>query len=446
MKKNIFYLLVASVLVGFSSCEKAVTSIEAASSAAIEQTLAIADSVQTFSVTPSATTETDRMRFRGNHNEMQATGFYAAPNSVVTIKTTVKSGTTPIRLAIGTPFRDNVRPVRQYFNLQEGTQSFTIDQYGGLVYIIYTANNYSSTGQVEITFGDGFVAVPYFQKGKTSQSQWQETLNALKDDVPDVVFSSDHTIMVANMEKALLYQNEDQNLIVDRLDAIIDFSNKISGLSGNSGVHAVPYNKHLITVRDAASGGYMAAGIAIYYTESLSYRLLQPLYLSNVNGWGMWHEVGHTYQQNAWTWTGMTETTVNVYSLASERGFGLSPSRITTNNSWHKLDTYLQKPVVDRNFNQGDVELKLIMFHQLQLAFGDEVFIQLSRSTRENRPNVSTDEEKMRYFMLTVAQVTQKNLSDFFRKWGFKVNQSVYDELDAFGFPAPDQDLTTLRD
>ncbi|ULT25397.1 hypothetical protein KUH03_42605 [Sphingobacterium sp. E70] len=142
--------------------------------------LAIADSVQIFKITPSASTEVDRLQFRANHNDMQATGFYVAPNSTITLNVKINTGTTVARLAIGTPFRDNIRPVRQYFNLQAGTQTFTADQYGGLVYVIYTANNYSTPGEIEVTFGDGFIPVPYFQKGKTTHAQWLVTLDSLK--------------------------------------------------------------------------------------------------------------------------------------------------------------------------------------------------------------------------------------------------------------------------
>lgn len=169
-------------------------------------------------------------------------------------------------------------------------------------------------------------------------------------------------------------------------------------------------------------------------------------YLSNTNGWGLWHEVGHTYQQKAWTWGNMTETTVNVYSLAVERGFRLPASRITINNSWPKLDTYFQKPIADRNYNAGDNDLKLIMFYQLGLAFGDNLYINLSRLTREERPVVSTDEEKMRYFMISACKITQKDLSDFFRKWGFMVDESIYTEIQNLQLPTPTVDITTLRD
>ena len=166
MKKNIFYVIAICFVSMLSSCKKDGGWMHPVPSDPDPVKLAIADSVQTFRVTPSASTEADRMQFRGNHNDMQATGFYVAPNSTITVTVKVNAGTTGARLAIGTPFRDNIRPVRQYLDLQPGTQSFTVDQYGGLVYVIYTANNYTTTGEIELTFGDGFIPVPYFQKGK----------------------------------------------------------------------------------------------------------------------------------------------------------------------------------------------------------------------------------------------------------------------------------------
>jgi predicted GNAT family N-acyltransferase len=52
----------------------------------------------------------------------------------------------------------------------------------------------------------------------------------------------------------------------------------------------------------------------------------------------------------------------------------------------------------------------------------------------------------MRYFMLSACQIAQKDLSDFFRKWGFKVDESVYTAISDLNLPAPTQDLTALRD
>ncbi|MGB3065296.1 hypothetical protein [Sphingobacterium thalpophilum] len=72
---RLFAICLVSV---FSSCQKDGGWMQPVPPDPIK--LAIADSIQTFKLTPSASTEADRMQFRANHNDMQATGFYVAPN------------------------------------------------------------------------------------------------------------------------------------------------------------------------------------------------------------------------------------------------------------------------------------------------------------------------------------------------------------------------------
>lgn len=385
-----------------------------------------------------------QLGFRGQHNDMQASGYYVAPGDSITVTVTQTTGSILPVLAVGTPFRDAIRPVRTYHQLVAGTQRLPGDEYGGLIYIRYVTDG-TPSATATVKFETGCKPVPYYKKGVTTHQQWLAALDSI-DNVPDVVFESDRAIMVTRRVDAITYKDENQDLIVNRLDSIIESQDAISGLDNSSSDHAKPPYKHLITVRDSAAGGYMAAGIAIFFTQSLSYRMLQPQYLSNTNGWGIWHEIGHTYQQSAWTWDGLTETTVNVYSLASERLFGLPVSRITANNSWPKLDVYLAKPITDRDYNAGDNDLKLILFHQLWLAFGDQLFVQLSRQTREEKPLLATTAEKMRYFMLKACLISGQDLTDFFQQWGMKVDNAVYTEIANLNLSTPTEDLILLRD
>lgn len=446
MKNNLslYQVIFAFALCALLSCKKGPFHPVEPNDDSSNSSVALPPSEREYREGPTQGLVADQLGFRGQHNDMQATGYYVAPGDSITVTVTQTAGSVLPVLAVGTPFRDAIRPVRTYHNLVAGTQTLPGDEYGGLIYIRYVTTE-TPGAAAKVKFETGCKPVPYYQKGVTTHQQWLAALDSI-DNVPDVVFESDRTILVTTLADAITYKDENQDLIVNRLDSIIDSQDAISGLDNSSIDHAKPPYKHLITVRDPAAGGYMAAGIAIYFTQSLSYRMLQPQYLSNVNGWGIWHEVGHTYQQAAWTWDGLTETTVNVYSLASERLFGLPDSRLTINNSWPKLDTYLAIPVAERDYNAGDNDLKLIMFHQLWLAFGDPFYIQLSRQTREEKPSLANTAEKMRYFMLKACTINQKDLSDFFRKWGFNVDEAVYDEIAALNLSTPTADLTLLRD
>src|SRR5690625_7584899 len=52
----------------------------------------------------------------------------------------------------------------------------------------------------------------------------------------------------------------------------------------------------------------------------------------------------------------------------------------------------------------------------------------------------------MRYFMLQATEISGVDLGDCFRKWGLRVDESVYSEFASKGLSLPGQDLTKLTD
>src|SRR5690625_7667351 len=86
------------------------------------------------------------------------------------------------------------------------------------------------------------------------------------------------------------------------------------------------------------------------------------------------------------------------------------------------------------------------MYQQLWIAFGDEFYQKLHRRTREGTPGLENREDKMRYFMLQATEISGVDLGDFFRRWGLRVDESVYSEIASKGLSLPGQDLTKLTD
>ncbi|MBC9796546.1 M60 family metallopeptidase [Sinomicrobium weinanense] len=401
---------------------------------------------QVFEEGPTQGAEKNRLAQRGNHNDMLPTGFHVDPFDTLKVKATQLTGNSLPQVVVGTPFRDNIRPIRTYYSLQEGDNTFIADEYGGTVYVRYvTTDEPGSTA--ELKFRDGFKKVPYYVKGETTKTEWLQMLD-LFNDVRDVMFVTDRAMLTVGLEDAIAYQDEDQDLMCEYLDRILEAEGRISGLDGSAPEHENREHRFLLTVRDPAAGGYMAASIALYFTQGVIDRLLMPEKIGGMQGWGPWHEAGHVHQQAAWTWSAVTEATVNIYSLAAEREFGLSPSRVTTNGEWPRVETYLSLLDEERNFNTNAASLgvRMAMFHQLWLAYGDEFYIQLHKETREENPNAGNDNDKMRYFMLKSCTISGYDLTDFFQKWGLPVSSDVYDEIAGLHLPAPDEDLTLLRD
>jgi hypothetical protein len=169
--------------------------------------------------------------------------------------------------------------------------------------------------------------------------------------------------------------------------------------------------------------------------------------------WGPWHELGHMHQQGSWTWSELTEVTVNVYSLAVEKAFGISPGRLTTQNEWNNINNYLAIPDADRNFNGSNVSVfvRLGLFQQLKLVFGDAFYHELHRKARRETNRPSTTDTRMHWFMVNVCKISGKDLTDFFKKWGLKLStqsltDAVFAEIKSLNYPVPVQDLTQLKD
>ncbi|MGS2738417.1 M60 family metallopeptidase [Sinomicrobium sp. M5D2P17] len=411
----------------------------------IEESLG-ASRLQTFQEGPTQGQVKERLAQRGNHNDMLPTGFHVDPFDTLKVTANKLTGNRMPQVVVGTPFRDNVRPVRTYYDVQQGENTFIADEYGGTVYVRYVTTE-DPNSSAEIEFGDGFKKVPYYVKGETTKGEWLQMLDVFGD-VRDIMFVTDHTMLTVGVEDAITHKDEDQDLMCDYLDRIMEAEAAISGLDGSAPVHENRNYRFLLTVRDPESGGYMAASIALYFTQGVIDRLLMPEKLGGTNGWGPWHEAGHVHQQAAWTWSAVVESTVNIYALAAEREFGLSPSRVSTNNEWPAVETFLALPDEDRDFNTSAASngVRMALFHQLWLAYGDDFYIQLHKETREENPEPGDDNDKMRYFMLKSCSVSGNDLTGFFRKWGLPVPESVYDEIEALNLPAPAEDLTLLRD
>jgi hypothetical protein len=403
-----------------------------------------ADSVIEISEALSGPQEASRLQQSFPASDFTPTGFYLPPNTPMVVKAEQVAGAALPKVLVGTYSRYKNKWNPTEFQLHNGNNTIT-DSLGGLIYLRYiTSANPAS--RARISFVSGKKPVPFYVLGKTTHAAWLDMLNQYTD-VPDVQLVSNRTIMVASRANALQFKDENQDQVLRTADRVINIEDSISGLDGATERDRVNVHKYLMTETDNEAYYMVATWYrTAYFTNTLKYVL--TLSGLGTDGWGPWHELGHMHQQGAWTWGGLGEVTVNVYSLAVERTFGITPSRLRRDNVWAKVDTYLALPDSGRDFNGSgaDVWVRLAMFHQLWLAFNNSFYHQLHKQVRLEKPSLANDQAKMRYFMLAACNISGKDLSDFFRKWGFKVPDTVYGEIAALGLPAPAVNITTLQD
>ena len=397
----------------------------------------------------SAAYESDRL-LNTPTPDFRATGFYAPAHAQLKLNVEgVPAANSKLVLLVGTYSRYNNggRDPTSY-SLKPGSNTLTVGNFGGLVYIQYTVYaNPADTHALTFTFGEGFVPTPHYVLGKTTKANWKTQLSTYTS-TPDVVMESKRAFMVFSRENALAWQDNDQDLVLNTADLILDAEANISGLDGSSEKHRRNTNQFLMT--QAEDGWMYATNFRTAFSANAAKFAFTPLITGKLpnsgDAWGIWHELGHLHQQ-PWTWSGLGEVTVNIYSLAAKRTLGVTPAGLANDTAKKSTLDYLAQANAGKNFNTDNISVwvKLYMFHQLWLAYGDSFYQQLHKITRKEKPTLDTDAKKMGYFMLKACVISGKDLTVFFKKWGLQAD-AVYADIAALNLSSPDTDPSTLTD
>lgn len=122
--------------------------------------------------------------------------------------------------------------------------------------------------------------------------------------------------------------------------------------------------------------------------------------------------------------------------MSVQRAFG-HPSRLE-NGTYEKAFAYLNKPQSEKDYNKiDDVFVKVAMFWQLDLAFGEEFYPKLHQLYRsipkEELPK--TSDEKIQGFIYNTSKVAKQNSLPFFDQWGLKASQETRQKVEALNNP-----------
>lgn len=390
---------------------------------------------------PNIATETGRIKTSLQVADFEPVGLRATANTPLVLNVEQVSGSGLPKLIVGTYDRQTVTT----YDLVAGVNTIT-NVNGGDLYLQYSSATPSNSNKIRVTFQSGYQQMPLYIKGATTHQDWLDML-AADTASPNVTLIADRVFIVVSQVKAEQYQHENQDTLLSLMDRVMQAEGDISGLDNSSPVHA-PFSRNKIMMLEKASGNPDATSLGRVRIPTVNINwILSPSYILQDGGWGVFHELGHHHQHSAWTWSTCIEVCVNIYSLAAKRAIHPGQQGMSTSD-WNGIMNYLAQPQASKNFNASSVSLfmRLGMFHQLWLAYGDAFYHTLHKRVREEAPSSGTDEVEMRTFMLYACQISGKNLGQFFRNWGLNVNQSVYDEINALGYPAPATDPSTLRE
>lgn len=277
------------------------------------------------------------------------------------------------------------------------------------------------------------------------------TRNVTEIGIPSVLLSLPANQVLEGLGGA----NADVEAMTDRLydalqawEELVFLSNKTQGiLSADASLADSRYpmqTRQNIRFSRMFSGAFMfAAGsyVGIDYNETRgmvtgsSLSGLTGTEANNLYGWGIAHEIGHNMDK-----IGRAEITNNIYSLVAQTadrdGALLGQSRLETSGLYPDI---FRKVAQGRPGEAGNVFVQLGMYWQLHLAYdgdGDvlsgsgpldfyNAFFQAWKSGKYAGEGYTSDER----IALIAGDVTGKDLSEFFTRWGMQLSQPVLAKL-----------------
>ncbi|MGW8886488.1 M60 family metallopeptidase [Streptomyces sp. NPDC055749] len=400
-------------------------------------------------VTARPGSESERLRLgqalRGS--EFDATGLYVPAGTPLALTVQPHDDLAPTLWIGAWDYYGEIKEPRRY-PLTAGANTVT-DPHGGPVYLTLTG----AGEQASVLFRSGAVQMPVFTLGETTEAEYQHRLDTLTAS-PYVELVAPNTIMTLTRDGALLYRDEDHAALLELVETLIDSHARISGLDGSKAVHrrkAGPYHFTEVSKVPTGVGAYATHGYngfpRAYLDRATTVAGLRT------RGWGFYHELGHLHQQMAYKPGGLTEVTVNIYSLAAQRTLD-QPSNLLTVDATTGL-TYFQS--AQRKFGTAGLTYeksfgayeKLVPLRQLELAFGEDFWPRMHKLVREENPQSHYTENDKRYRALATysSRVAGYDLTDFFvNTWAFPIDAIGKAELAALNLPQPPVDPSTLTD
>ncbi len=312
--------------------------------------------------------------------------------------------------------------------------------FGGLLYIVSSPNTESWHGQITVHHA---ISAPLYELGTTSAEQWAEQLKNNK--APWGELATERIIIT--VPDSVLQTVKDPEKVMKLWDLII---------GGEMELAQIPqpfYRPQRLVVDEHIAGGSMHSGYPIMVQHSPVKHLLSediianPLLLMRPSkggaNWGFFHEIGHNMQNLDWVFGGTTEVSCNFFSIYMFDRLmgGRDDAHTGISNAFTQaaMKKYFAGGA-DYEKWQKDPFLGLIMFRQLQEAFGWESFKKFFRAYQAMAAKdpggryAHSDEKKRDLWVKTFSGVTGRNLAPFFEKWGIPISDKVREALK--GLPA----------
>lgn len=413
----------------------------------------------TLAALPAAAREAERMD-RMQLEDQQPAGLHLRKGERVRIHTQGLPADFELTALVGFRPMWNVQQGQQETPLEEGETRFRADQDGPLFFRFNPPpGRDGSRAEVHLSV-DGGQPLPLYVDGEMDAEDWAAELQA-HGDAPFVQLLGARALITLPADVHAREPIADPAASFAIIDTVIDRQDELAGFDGSSRRNAPTRLRvhYLVDFRVSAADRqnfYMYATDGfIGMLDDNTADLTDPDRLRQE--WGIWHETGHTHQQNSWTFEALGEVNVNLFSLYVQEGFR-EPSQLALESdeaptflarARDYLDAgapdFLAEPPDD---DDGSVLfIKLVMFHQLKEAYGWGAFQSLHQHFRANPlPEDADDAERVDAFVEALCAVTANDLRSFFAQWGLRASAAADARIEQHDYPLPEVEIAEIFD
>ena len=340
-------------------------------------------------ITRSLTIDTDIPRWH-------STGLYAAPGELITVAVpamAAESGGFHLRIGAHSdgiwerPEWTRMPEISRRFPISS-TKTLVANAFGGLIYVEVPEG--ANLGHIKVEI-EGGVAAPLFVLGETDLAEWRDEIRHAPAPWAELAGRN----MIVTTDAREVRGLDDPTAVVRAWDRALDLSAELAAWPAQERASPERFGvDRLISV------GYMHAGYPLMAHLGQQSNLVNAGHLTSECNWGFYHEVGHNHQVADWTFDGTVEVTVNLFTLyVYEFLCGIPVAENRRGSAAFRAKQMSRYDFDKPDFEQWKREpfLALVMYEQLQQAFGWDAFRQVFakyRSLPEAERPKSYDEKR----------------------------------------------------